>query len=84
MEIEINGVEYRQKPKPEKRKMPKFMLMALAMGGVFHPDIFEPKSNAKNIDIIKEYGLIQIKKSNLCRADRDWVVYQFKKQFEQL
>lgn len=35
-------------------------------------------------DIIKEFGLIKQKKSNLTASQREWVVYQFNKLYEEV
>lgn len=81
MEIEVNGIKYRQKP---QKKTPKpifqFMMMFAMFGGL--PGIKEPKR--PDVDIVTEYGLIQQKKSRLSRSQRDWVVWQFEQQFEKV
>lgn len=35
-------------------------------------------------DIVKEYGLIQQKKSNLSKSQRDWIVWKFEKNFKRV
>ena len=80
-DIEINGVKYRKKEQPKKKSMSKTMDAMLMMASAF--EYVNPYSTPKNpkeqpkIDIIKEYGLIQQKRSNLSRSQRDWVVYRF-------
>lgn len=82
--IEINGLKYRQKEQPERKPMSKRMTAMLMMASAFSsldPYTKKPKQTPQ-IDIVKEYGLIQQKKSKLSRSQRDWVVKQFEKSFE--
>lgn len=84
--IEINGIKYQQN-EPEKRsragsRMLALSSMMLAMSGVGMPSFSERKR--PSVDIVKEYGLIQLKQSNLSRNDRDWVVYQFERHYTKL
>ena len=84
MELEINGVKYRQKEQQKRNPMGKTMTTLLMMASVFDsldPYAKKPKETP-NVDIVKEYGLIQQKKSNLSKSQRDWVVWQFEKNFE--
>jgi len=37
-----------------------------------------------NVVLEKEYELIQQKKSKLSRNDRDYVIYQFERQYKQI
>ena len=86
MEIEINGVKYQQKEQPKRKPMSKTMTTMLMMASAFgslDPYAKKPKETPK-VDIVKEYGLIQQKKSNLSRSQRDWVVWQFEKNFERV
>ena len=57
------------------------MLMMAAAFGSLDPYAKKPKQTPQ-VDIVKEYGLIQQKKSNLSRSQREWVVWQFEKNFE--
>lgn len=41
-------------------------------------------SNPPKVNIISEFELIQQKKSNLSRSEREWVVKQFNKAFKRL
>lgn len=86
MEIEINGVKYQQKEQPKRKPMSKTMATMLMMASAFgalDPYAKKPKEHPI-VDIIKEYGLIQQKKSNLSKSQRDWVVWQFEKHFERV
>ena len=88
MTIEINGVKYQQKEQPKRKPMSKTMASILMMANAF--EYVNPYSTPKNpekqldVDIVKEYGLIQQKKSNLTRGQREWVVQQFEKMFEKV
>lgn len=73
--LEINGVKYREKEK--QKPMSKALMSLMVMSGI------ASKENPK-VDIVKEYGLIQHKRSRLSRSQRDWVVWQFEKNFERV
>lgn len=83
--IEVNGIKYISKEQKQP-KMSKSLLSLFAMGMMMGGNIFggtkEPKK--PNVDIVKEYGLIQNKKSTLTRSQRDWVVWQFEKTFTKI
>jgi hypothetical protein len=86
MVIEINGVKYQQKEQPKRKPMSKTMAALLMMASAFgslDPYAKKPKKTPQ-VDIVKEYGLIQQKKSNLSKSQRDWVVWQFEKHFERV
>ena len=86
MEIEINGIKYQQKEQPKRKPMSKTMTAMLMMASAFcslDPYAKKPKETPK-VDIVKEYGLIQLKKSTLSKSQRDWVVWQFEKNFERV
>lgn len=60
------------------------MLMAAAFSSL---DPYAPKPKnfkAPNVDIISEYELIQKKQSKLTKSKRDWVVFQFERNFERV
>lgn len=84
--IEINGNKYVQKIKgndgvPMSHKMFSLEMMAMTMMGGFSA----PRSRqTPKVDIVKEYGLIEQKKSNLSKRERDWVVQQFELNFTKL
>ena len=88
MNIEINGITYRQKEQPKRKPISKTMAAMLMMANAYeymNPYSRPQKSEKQlDIDIVKEYGLIQQKKSNLSRSQRDWVVWQFEKTFEKV
>lgn len=85
MEIEINGVKYQKKEQPKRKPMSKMvattLIMAQMFGGGFPTGT--SKSN-DDIDIPKEYELIQQKKSKLSRAQREWVVYHFERNYQRV
>ena len=83
--IEINGTKYieRQAEKPNSRlggKMGLLLGMAAMFGGMMG-DIKEPER--PDVNIVEEYKLIQQKKSQLSRSQRDWVEYTFNKHFKE-
>lgn len=88
MIVEINGITYQQKEQPKRKPIGKTLAAMLMMANAFeyinpYPT---PKKQEKqlDIDIVKEYGLIQQKKSTLSRSKRDWVVWQFERTFEKV
>lgn len=78
MEIEINGLKYRQKEtkKPSKNFV-KLVSMAKIFGGLKLPN-----SNIEGVNIVEEFRLIQEKKSKLSRTQRDSIIYQFNRHYE--
>lgn len=87
MDIEINGIKYRQNnPAPRGIKSSKLLqlgALTMAMSGINSiGDGYTRK--IPNVDIVTEYGLIQLKKSKLSRNDRDWVEWQFKCNFTEI
>ena len=86
MEIEINGVKYQQKEQQKRKPMGKTMAAMLMMASAFEAlDPYAKKQKEQpKVDIIKEYGLIQQKRSNLSKSQRDWVVWQFERNFERV
>jgi hypothetical protein len=68
MEIEVNGIKYQQKEKPKEKPMSKSLMAMLAMTGGFGMGGGTRQTNTPNVDIVKEYGLIQQEKSNLSRS----------------
>jgi len=84
--IIISGERYIEKQKWNKPLSPtvtKVLMMAMAVGG---SSIFGSKNGPErpDVDIISEFKLIQEKKSNLSRTQRDWVEMQFHKNFVKL
>lgn len=85
MEIEINGVKYK-KIEHQSYKMSKTMSKVLMVSAMFGglDGISGTTRKRPTVDLEKEYGLIQQKKSNLSRNDRDWVIRQFERQYERV
>lgn len=86
MEVEINGIRYRnRKQKPMATIRPSVhsaLIMASAFAS-FDP-YYKKRKEPPRVDIVKEYELIQNKESRLSRSRRDWVVDQFEKNFERI
>lgn len=73
-QIEINHQKYERIPEKPKKPMSKAGMMLLAMSTMYgNPFNNYYTRKRPNIDIIKEFELIQQKKSNLSKNDRDWV-----------
>lgn len=88
MELEINGIKYQPKPTTSKSKnyanskiMQMMAMMSIASMTNFPGSKTKTKTEIK-IDIIREFELIQQKKSKLSSSQRDWVVWKFNKEFE--
>jgi len=84
--IEVNGVLYEPVPKKtsdHSSKMVK-MLMASAMMSSYLMGGRDHKKPTPDVNIIDEFGLIQNKKSKLSRSEREWVVYQFHKNYREV
>ena len=85
--FEIDGIKYREKEKQQNRfpkTMSRLMLMASAFAAL---DPYSPKQKtfeAPDVNIISEYELIQKKQSKLTKSKRDWVVWQFERNFERV
>lgn len=83
--IEINGIAYKQKEQPKRKPMSKAMMMLMALSSLDpYGGYGQKQKETPNVDIVKEYGLIQLKKSLLSKSQRDWVVWQFEKNFERV
>lgn len=84
--IEVNGIKYRQihhdTPKSGKFKMVTAMMAAYMPSVDFGGSDYVRKR--PKVDLIKEYGLIELKQSKLCRADRDWIVWQFERNYKKI
>jgi len=87
MEIEINGLKYRQKEQNNqqtaRQSKTSVMLMGMAMmfGGQGSVGTSKQREKPK-VNIVEEFKLIKEKKSKLPRKDRDWVVFQFNRYYE--
>lgn len=83
MDVTIKGKTYRSKEQPEKKMshgMAKILMMATMFGGMSgYGGKSEPER--PKVDIVKEYELILDKKSKLSKSQRDWVEWQFNKNF---
>jgi UDP-N-acetylmuramoylalanine-D-glutamate ligase len=87
MELEINGVRYAEIEKQPKKQMSssmaKVLMMATMFGAMGGNEVSKTRKRP-SVDLIKEFELIQQKKSKLSRNDRDWVVFQFNKRFKKI
>lgn len=88
MELEINGIRYAEIEKQPKKQMSssvaKVVMMATMFSGMTGNGSGGGTRKRPSVDLIKEFELIQQKKSKLSRNDRDWVVFQFNKRFKQI
>lgn len=83
--IAVNGVKYREKEKQQRKPMSTPLIAALMLAqGYSHILGGSDQKSTPNVDIVKEYGLIQQKKSLLSKSERDWVVDQFNRKYEQI
>lgn len=86
MEIEINGIWYKEVPKQEELPQIQYsaeMLFYMGMYGVYRAS--RQWNAAKlRINTIEEFKLIQEKKSKLSRNQRDLVVKRFNKLFTKI
>ncbi len=83
MEIEVNGVLYKKEQK-SKANMSRMGVRLIMMATMFS-GLYGSKTKATpNVDIIEEFGLIQLKKSELSSNERKWVVREFNKHFKKI
>lgn len=85
--IEINGIKYQQKEQQKRKPMSKTLMSTMLMAEMVNGPIISGRSKQKSapkVDIIKEYELIQLKKSALSSSTRKWVVWQFEKNYERV
>ena len=88
MEIEINGLKYRQREQNNhqtaRQSRMSVMLMGMAMMVEAQGSVGTSKRQREmqKVNIVEEYKLIQEKKSKLPRKDREWVISQFNRHFE--
>ena len=88
-EFEVNGVQYTPKPDKKTGRSPSMMNMAMAMMSVYasafernYGEIGRKREPERpDVKLIVEFRLIQEKKSQLSRSQRDWVVGEFKQHF---
>ena len=77
--IEIEGVKYMRKA-PQNNSQ-------LFRGMEIDPDLFligKKTPKRPDVDIVSEFELIQQKKSQLSKSQRDWVVSEFNKLYEKV
>jgi len=88
MEIEINGLKYRQKevnsnpPRKYSKSMTMLLGMAMMFGEQGNVVTSKPQRELPPLNLVEEYKLIQLKKSNLPRKEREMVVPKFEKHYE--
>lgn len=83
MEIVVNGQKYERIEQEKKsmsgsKRMSTIIMMGAMMGG-WNTGASNYTRLRPYVDLVAEYELIQQKKSELSRNDRDWVVRQFEK-----
>jgi hypothetical protein len=82
-DFELNGKKYKRIEK-KKTRMPELppilmMMMSLMAGGMEYGGRREPEM--PSVNIVKEFQLIQQKKSKLSKSQRDRVEHQFNSKF---
>jgi hypothetical protein len=91
--IEINGIKYEERPQKKSiiKELPLKTILRIANFGFFTPYYNVPRpqlSNTKNklynIDLVKEFILIQNKESKLSRSQRENIIYLFNKKYQQI
>jgi hypothetical protein len=88
--VEVNGVKYSKIEKTPNKYVNKRILPILGIMGMFGGVEYGRRQGNdggvpdKKIDIVKEYELIQLKKSNLSRSQREWAVRQFEKNYQKI
>ena len=81
MEIEINGLKYRQKEQNNQHtaRSSRMSTLLMTMGFMFSSQgslgTSKRQRETPKVNLVEEFRLIQEKKSNLSRKDRDWVVF---------
>ena len=83
MEIEINGIKYQKKPQTnlEPKRYSKSFSMLYGMAMMFGVVGTSRQRETPKVNLIKEFELIQFKKSLLSKKDRDWVVFTFNRNY---
>ena len=83
--IEVNGITYIEKKQSSggylSPRLRALFMMTLAFGSLSYGMGLKQKERPE-VNIIEEFGLIELKKSNLSKNNRDWVVRQFNSRFE--
>ncbi len=87
----INGIEYERiqhETKPSRKGTSRMLALASMMAMMGGAGMMDYGSSSysrglpSNIDIVKEFELIQQKKSNLSKWERDQVVHIFNQNFK--
>lgn len=82
--IEINGIRYEPREQPKRSRKAEMALATLiAIGGMYALSGGYERPNP-DVNIVEEFKLIQAKKSNLSKRDRDWVINQFNHLFKKI
>lgn len=87
MEIEINGIKYKERPPVKQTKAQQvaaanIVAIAAMVGMNFGvSQSLGAKGTMRFNNIIKEYGLIQQKTSTLSRSERAYIVHEFERNF---
>lgn len=84
----VNGVKYKpiEKQQPKENRTTRMIAMMASIAATYAPYI-DYGSNTyvrqlpQDVDIVKEYGLIQLKQSKLSKWERDSVVNIFERNF---
>lgn len=81
--VEVNGVKYRERNPERHINLPSRLHSIIMIANAFAAfDPFAPKTKERpKVDLVKEFELIQNKKSKLSRRNRDWVEHQFHQNF---
>ena len=89
MQVEVNGVMYEpiarasQATGKSSKTLAMLSTMAAMFGGMSMYGGSTPKARPQ-VDIVKEYGLIQLKQSKLSSNERNWVKYKFEKTYKKV
>jgi len=82
--IEINGIKYEEREEPKRSgRSSKLLLIAAAFGALDNYGQSYTRERPQ-VDLEKEFELIQNKQSKLSRNDRDWVVATFNRKYKQI
>lgn len=88
--LEINGIQYQVKKQSSKPRMSRHLSMVVQIAQMFSGFQGTRTSSGGKVEgygmveIVREVALIQKKKSNLTKSQRDWCEYQFNKVFEKV
>lgn len=81
--VSVNGILYEKIQQPPRKPLP----IPLSMGFLTMTQLAYgmPKlRNRPNVNIVKEFELIQNKKSNLSKSNREWVVWKFNRTYKKV